>query len=141
MGKKTKAPRVVLDTNVLVSALLFRGEMSRFVSLWKSGAILPAVSKDTFDELLCVLNYPKFKLTPFEIKAIVQEEILPYFEVVEVEDEVHGICSDPDDDMFISCALANKSDYIISGDKALCDVRKFKSVKIITAAEFLLRYS
>jgi len=99
MGKKEKAPlKVVLDTNILVSALLFRGELSRLVDLWKNGKLTPVISKETFRELKAVFEYPKFHLTKDEIKTIIEEEILPFFEVVEVAEEVSGICNDPDDD-------------------------------------------
>ena len=50
MGKKQeKVKRVVLDTNVLISALLFRGELSKIVGLWQKGKIIPVISKETFN--------------------------------------------------------------------------------------------
>lgn len=139
MGKKKEVRRVVLDTNVLVSALLFRGELSRLVTLWKSGEVTPIISRETFEEFQAVLSYPKFKLADSEIKTIIEDEVLPYFEVVENTDEVRGVCKDPDDDKFIACALSARADFIVSGDKALCDLGKYKSVRIITANEFLKR--
>lgn len=137
MGKKKEVRRVVLDTNILVSALIFRGELARLVDAWKSGDIIPIISKETFEEFHAVLSYPKFRLTDSEIKAIVEDEVLPYFEVIEKTAEVIGVCKDPDDDMFIACAISAKADFIVSGDKALCDVGRYKSVRIITATEFL----
>ena len=62
--------RVVLDTNVLVSALLFKGRLARLVELWQKGAIVPVISKETFDELRTVLCYPKFALNAEEIRRI-----------------------------------------------------------------------
>ena len=138
MGKKEKAPlKVVLDTNILVSALLFRGELSRIVELWKNGRLIPVISKETFQELKAVLEYPKFHLTKDEIRTLIEEEILPFFEVVEVADEVSGICSDPDDNKFISCALSASAEVIVSGDKHLCELRTYKSVRIIRAADLM----
>ncbi len=137
MGKKKEVRRVVLDTNILISALIFRGELSMLVELWKSGEIVPIISKETFEEFRAVLSYPKFRLTENEIKVIIEEEVLSFFEVVEGVEDINGVCTDPDDDKFIACALAANADFIVSGDKALCDVGRFKSVKIITAAEFL----
>ncbi len=68
MGKKPKKIiRVVLDTNVLISALLFKGELSRIVGLWQKGKIVPVISKETFSELKTVLEYPKFSLSGAEI--------------------------------------------------------------------------
>jgi len=57
--------------------------------------------------------------------------VLPFFEIVETTVEVSGVCKDPDDDKFIACALAGSSDFIVSGDKDLCDIAKCKSVKIV----------
>lgn len=138
MGKKQeKVKRVVLDTNVLVSALLFKGALSKFVELWQKGKVIPIISKETFEELRTVLEYLKFSLSQDEIKSIIKHEILTYFEIVEVKKEVKGICRDPEDDKFISCALSASADYIVSGDKDLSDLKQYKSVKIIKASNFL----
>lgn len=137
MGKKEETLKIVLDTNVLVSALLFKGELSRLVDLWKKGDIIPVFSRETFREFKTVLGYPKFSLTAQEIKMLIEEEVLPFFEIIEIADKVRGICRDPDDDMVIACAVSAKADFIVSGDKDLLDIRKYKSVRIISASEFL----
>ena len=61
--------RVVLDTNALVSALLFSGVSSKLVSLWQNGSIAPLLSREILDEYLRVLSYPKFALSEKEIKS------------------------------------------------------------------------
>jgi len=138
MGKKEKtAIKVVLDSNILISALLFRGDLSEIVVLWRDGRILPVISKETFRELRAVLEYPKFRLTKDEIEMLIEEEILPFFEVVEIINDVRGICKDPDDDKFISCAVAASADYVVSGDRQLCEVGKYKTVRIIRASDLL----
>jgi putative PIN family toxin of toxin-antitoxin system len=138
MGARQKTiGRVVLDTNVLVSALLFKPALSRIIDLWQGGAIIPVISKDTFQELRAVLEYPKFALSLDEIRAILEQEILPFFEVIDISEEVTGICRDPADDKFLSCALSAGADYLVSGDKALIDLKQYKTVKIITPADFL----
>jgi uncharacterized protein len=138
MGARKKAlMRVVLDTNVVVSALLFKTALSKIIDLWQRGAIIPAISKETFQELQTVLAYPKFALTPDEIRAMLEGEILPFFEVIEVREDVKGICADSADDKFLACALATSSDYLVSGDKAVTELKQYKSVKIIKLSEFL----
>ncbi|MBF0560349.1 MAG: putative toxin-antitoxin system toxin component, PIN family [Nitrospirae bacterium] len=138
MGKKEKTVRkVVLDTIVLISSILFKGELAGIVDLWKRGKIVPVVSGETFDEFRKVLEYPKFRLTNGEIKTIIEEEVLPFFEIVDITAEVSGICKDPDDDKFLACALSASADLIVSGDKDLCDIAKYKSVKIVRASELL----
>ena len=138
MGKKPKkVKRVVLDTNVLVSALLFKGTLSKIIELWQRGKILPVISKETFDELRTVLEYPKFSLTRDEIQSIIENEVLPFFEIVDVIKDVKDISKDPSDDKFISCALSASADYLVSGDKDLYDLRRFRSIKIIKVSDFL----
>lgn len=140
MGKKKEqVVKVVLDTNILVPALLFGGELSKIIDLWKEGRIVPLFSKDTLSEFKTVLAYPKFSLTTQEIKAIIEEEALPYFEVVEVADKIKGVCRDADDDAdkFIACAVAASADSIVTGDKALLEIGKYRSIKIVNTAVLL----
>lgn len=139
MGKKKREiKKVVLDTNILVSALLLKGELSKIVDLWEKGKIIPVISMETFEELKNVLEYPKSSLTEDEKRIIIEEEVLPFFEVVDVIDKITGICRDPDDDKFLSCALSASADFIIvSGDEDLCSLKKYKSIKIIKASDLL----
>jgi len=137
VGQKQRTViRVVLDTNVLVSALLFSGEIGNVVSSWKVRKFLPVFSQDTFDEFRRVLAYPKFSLKTREIDALLQYEVLPFCEVVDIEDEIIGVCRDSADDKFLSCAVAAKADYIVSGDKDLLVLGNFRNIPIITAAAF-----
>ena len=138
MGERQgKVNRVVLDTNVLVSALLFKGKISRLVQLWQKRRIIPVISKETFAELTAVPHYPKFSLSKDEIRSLIEHEVLPYFEVVVVVKKVKGVCRDPGDDKFISCALSASVDCIVSGDKDFCDLGQYKNVRIISASDFL----
>jgi uncharacterized protein len=136
MGEKKKGLKVVLDTNVLVSALLFYGPLSRIVDLWESGRIIPVLSHDTFKEFQQVLAYPKFHLTKEEISGIIQQ-CMAYFDVVEVTFRVKGICRDPHDDKFLSCAHAASAEMLVSGDRDLLALREYKGVKIISSSEFM----
>jgi uncharacterized protein len=137
MGKKKGKIKVVLDTNVLVSALLFKKETSKIVDLWKSREIIPVVSMETFDEFRKVLEYPRFALSKDEIHVIIYKEVLPFFEVVEITKGVKGVCKDPDDDKFLSCALSAKTKFIVSGDKDLHRLQMYKSVRIINPSDLL----
>ncbi len=137
MVKKKSRIKVVLDTNVLVSALLVRKETSRIVDLWKEEKIIPVFSDETFDEFKTVIGYPKFSLTKDEINSIIFEEVLPFLEVVEVRNRTEGICKDPDDDKFISCALSAGADFLVSGDNDLCSLGNYRSAKIIRPSDFI----
>jgi len=135
-----KVRRVVLDTNVLVSALLFTGKLSKIVDLWRQAKMIPLISRETFEELRAVLEYPKFSLAPDEIQSIIENEILPFFEVVEIQENVRGVCRDPGDDKFIACAVSAPADFLVSGDKDLTGLKRYKTVKIIRVSEFLSMY-
>lgn len=134
--KKEMTPQVVLDTNVLVSALLFKGSLSKMVDLWKRGRIKPVFSRAIFQEFIRVLTYPKFALTPGEILTLLEEEVLPYFEVVKVIRKVKGICRDPADDKFLSCALAGRAIYLVTGDEDLLVLKQYQQTRIINPADF-----
>jgi putative PIN family toxin of toxin-antitoxin system len=107
------------------------------VRLWQEGKIVPIISKETFGELRTVLEYPKFSLSRAEIKSLTEHEILPFFEVVNVSEHIRGACRDPGDDKFISCAISAKADFIVTGDKDLCDLKKYQFVRIIHASNFI----
>ena len=138
MGKKKKeVVRVVLDTNVIVSALLFTGEVSRAFQLWRDQRIIPVICRETFQELRDVLRYPKFGLTDEEILEIIESEVLPYFEVIDLVEEVQNVCRDPDGDKFIACAISAAVDYLVTGDRDLADLKRYRNMRILTVGEFL----
>jgi putative PIN family toxin of toxin-antitoxin system len=138
MGKRKKEGlKVLLDTNVLISGLLFTGETSRVVRLWQDRRIIPVISRETFEELRSILQYPKFALSRREIRDIVEMEILPYFEVIDVVERVRNVCRDPEDDKFIACAISAGVDYLVTGDRDLADMKRYKNIRILTIAEFL----
>lgn len=140
MGEREKTGlKVVLDTNVLISALLFRGELAQIVELWKTGKIIPLLTRETFEEFRQVLEYPRFSLTHSEIKTLVEDEVLPFFEVVETGEKITGVCRDAEDDKFIACALSGRADFVVSGDKDLLEIGKHKTVKIISGRKLLGR--
>jgi len=138
MGKRPeKVKRVVLDTNVLVSALLFEGRVAEVARLWQEHKIVPLLSKETFDELRKVLQYPKFSLSDNEIETVITEEILPFFEIVDITEEAENICRDREDDKFISCAMSGSADYVVSGDEDLCSLERYRGIRFIRPSQFL----
>lgn len=116
-----KRPRVVLDTNVLVSALVFGGaRWRRLRSGWQSRRFVPLASRETAAELIRVLCYPKFKLSAKERESLLAD-YLPYTEVVDVPTGIPGLpeIRDPEDRKFLELATAGKADVVISGDDDL----------------------
>jgi len=131
--------KVVIDTNVLVSALLFGGGPGALVTLWKSGRIRSLYSGDMADEYLRVLAYPKFSLSEEEIDFLFSQEILPWFQIVTVTLDQPFVIADPSDDKFIWCAIAGKADVIISGDDHLLNFTP-SPVPVVSPSEFLKEY-
>lgn len=129
--------RAILDTNVLISALLFPGLPSRLVAAWQEGQFLPVVSPSILDEYLRALAYPKFKLTAEEISGLLEEAFLPFIETVRTKGAPFKLLADPDDAKFIECALAADVPWIVSGDADLLDVGRVQTVQIVTVRHFL----
>ncbi|HXV83952.1 MAG TPA: putative toxin-antitoxin system toxin component, PIN family [Candidatus Binatia bacterium] len=129
--------RVVLDTNVLVSALLFAGISSELVPLWQRSAITILLSRAILEEYLRVLGYPKFELSEVEIKGLIEEEVLPYAEVVNPRRRLRVVERDPSDNKFFECAVTGRARLIISGDKDLLSIGRYRQIQIQTPAKFL----
>jgi uncharacterized protein len=129
--------RVVLDTNTVISALLFSGIASRLVAASQSGAFRPLLSKEILDEYVRVLAYPKFELTAAEIRALVEEEILPSVDTIRVRKRLRPPVSDRDDHKFLECAVAGRATCLVTGDRQLRTLGTYRGVTILNAAEFL----
>lgn len=140
---------MVLDTNVVLSALLFKqGAVPRFRRLWQEAVIHPLVSADTAKELVRVLAYPKFRLSDADREELLAD-YLPYAKAVRPEDHTDALegvprCRDPFDDMFLSLAQAGRADLLITGDKDLLDLndsyqRRMRFL-IVTPTEALKRW-
>ena len=133
-------PRLVLDTNVLVSALLFRSEASALFDAWRVGRFRLAVSEPILDEYGRVLGYPKFRLSEREAAAIMRQLILPYCDLFQTLDQPR-FCSDPDDDKFIHCSLAAHAAALVSGDRAVLALGpRCGRVAIISVSDACGRY-
>jgi hypothetical protein len=139
MGKTPAKLRIVLDTNALVSGLLFGGEPGRIISLWKKGRVVPLLSKDVLLEYVRVLGYPKFGLSKEEIKGLVEEQVLPFAEMVVVDEIPAIIPDDSGDDKFLALALAGRAKFIVSGDRHLLALGAYRGAAILTPRHFLER--
>ncbi len=131
--------RVVLDTNVVVSALLFRGVASRLHGHWRVGRIRLVVSTDTLAELARVLHYPKFKLAKELIEALIATEFMPFCDVVD-PDPAPPVCRDSTDDKFLWCARDGAAEMLVTGDPDLLTLAPaWSGVSIVRVADLLVR--
>jgi len=129
--------RVVLDTNILVSALITYGGNE-----WKvfrevvEGRVLSLTSEAIIDEFLEVIAEPRFGYSKFQISIIFLSLIdMPYM-VIPTE-ELNVIKDDPSDNKILECAVSGNAQYIISGDKHLLALGEYQGIKIINSSDFL----
>lgn len=114
-------PRAVIDTNVILSALVFGGcATARVRRAWQAGLLLPLASTATVQELMRVLAYPKFKLSANDQRELLAD-YLPFAEVVTVPEPPPRVpdCRDPHDLPFLHLAVAGKADLLVTGDADL----------------------
>ena len=129
--------RAVLDTNVLVSALLFTGLPSQLVPAWQAGRVRPVVSAEILDEYVRVLAYSKFRLTDSEIRGLIEEEVLPFVETVRAQSISVPTLRDSDDMTFLACAKTAGVRWLVTGDDDLLSLRQVESVEIVSVTIFL----
>ena len=126
---------------MVISALLFSGKTGTLPNFWKKKKFIFLLSREILKEYIQVLSYPKFALGEEEIKYLVEKEILPFTEVIEVKSKVKVIKEDPEDNKFLSLAIEGKADYIVSGDRHLLSLKNYSGIKIISLTTFLKKLS
>jgi len=127
--------RVVIDTNVFVSAVL-GNTLQAIFDYWLAGSFVLIVSNEIVQEYLGVLRRPKFHLTA-EIIDPIMAQIFQRAEFVTSETQIDIIRTDPSDNKFLEAALAGQAVYIVSGDSHLLELESYHRVQIITARVFL----
>ena len=125
---------VLLDSNVLFSAILFGGIPKKILGLISEGSVRACTSPSLIEELLETLR-KKTSLRNEQLLAI-KSSIEDMFTIVSPREEI-SVCRDPDDNRVLEAAGADKCDFIITGDSDLLTLGKYKSIPIITPAEFL----
>lgn len=131
--------RIVLDTNLVLSALIFGGQrMAQFRALWQSDRLQPLICRETAAELIRTLKYPKFKLTTSEQLELLSD-YLPYCETVQLKNPGPPMpdCRDPADIPFLQLALEGKADLLVTGDRDLLVLQNRFSIPIITLRQLI----
>ena len=116
--------RIVLDTNVTISALSWEGNPRKIYDMEK--------------EFIRVLGYEKFGLSPQEITPFLRT-LRTHARHVDTKSKIAVVIADPTDNIFLECALDGSADFLISGDRHLLDIKVYKGIEILKSAEFLLR--
>jgi putative PIN family toxin of toxin-antitoxin system len=128
--------RVVLDTNVLVSALISDGKPRELFRKGIENQFLIVTSDPMLKELTCVLGRAKFKTNPNEIHRITLS-LHSSAEVVNVKTKFRVVKEDPKDDIVIETAYDGHVDFIVTGDRHLLELESFRGIKITTVEKIL----
>ncbi|MBI5675866.1 MAG: putative toxin-antitoxin system toxin component, PIN family [Nitrospirae bacterium] len=130
--------RVVLDTNVTISAFFWGGHPRTIYNLIQDRNLIMLISKDIENEFIRVMGYSKF--------AVSSKEILPFIrnlrssaEFTKTSSKISAITADPTDNIFLECAVDGRADYIISGDRHLLDLGTYNGIAILKAKDFLIK--
>jgi putative PIN family toxin of toxin-antitoxin system len=128
--------RAVIDTNVVISGVFWKGPPYRILQAWVNGSFIPLLSPEVIDEYKRVIEEVCQKRgigTPLPILDILLTKAQLMIPL-----PLHGqICDDPDDDKFLSLAASGAVSYVVSGDKALLRVKEYQGCSIVTANHFL----
>jgi hypothetical protein len=127
-------PRVVLDTNVYISGIVFGGRPAYLLQLAEGSYFQLLTSNAIRQEVERVLS-EKFRWTP----AMISATCLPFWRASQLVASTFEItdCIDPDDNRILECALAGHADCIVSGDHHLLDMKSFRGIAILNINGFL----
>jgi len=127
--------KVVIDTNIYISAIFWGGKPRKIIDLGRDGKVLILTSSDITKEIAEKLQ-TRFKLDKEEVRQILLD--LSSFTIpIHVTRQIQAVYDDPDDDKFIECAVSGNADYIVSGDRHLLQLKEYSDIKILKASEFL----
>jgi hypothetical protein len=135
-------PKVIIDTNLFVSAFLKETAISRsLLNEWKKGSFVLIISEPILEEIVKVLSRPRImnltKISKGEIRELANL-LIERAEIVKPKRKFY-LARDPKDNMFLEAAFAGKADYLVTGDKDLLALKKFRKTKIINTRDFLNR--
>jgi putative PIN family toxin of toxin-antitoxin system len=137
-NEPNKAPsmvRVVIDTNILVSALIKRGKPRKLVlKLLEEHTVI--LSRQMLAELADVLTREKFAVKPSQVDRFLTI-LIRKSKIVKPSSHFKVIKEDPDDDVILNTAYAGKAQYIVTGDKHLLALKDFKRTKIVKVNQII----
>ena len=134
----------VLDTNVWLSGIFWKGNPSKIIQLGETGKIEIVITKPILEEILEILKREsKFQRFLGDRRIVMEDlirKILSISKFVETKSHIELIEKDPDDNKILEAAVESKADYIISGDAHLLDIKSFGETKILSPKQFLDLY-
>lgn len=137
------ALKVVIDTNIAISGLLWMGLPNKILKLARDGFIDICSTETICEELAKVLEYSRFQKRLAELGLTCDEVIDYYMDIVTIYKEnakIDIIKADKSDNRFIEAALDSGCNIIITGDEHLLEIKEFKNITILKPKEFLEVY-
>lgn len=135
LAKGPKPIKVVIDTNVYISAIIFGGIPEDVLNLIKDKKVVGFTSPKILLELSNKLN-TKFSWNEERIKLIIKN-LSRYIQVVDPGLKLTVVKEDPKDNKILECAAVSDADYIITGDKHLLKLKEFEEIKIVAPGDFI----
>jgi putative PIN family toxin of toxin-antitoxin system len=128
--------KVVLDTNVFISGIYFTGPPYKILQAWREGKIQLVISYEILDEYQRVgeilsEGHPDVDLKPI-LDYVIQHAVINSSPPLP-----EGVCDDPDDDKFLACALASRSNIVVSGERHLLKVSGYRNIEVIKPRDFV----
>ena len=135
MNNTNDSIRIVIDTNVFISAIVFGGKPRQVINLVADDSVTFIMAEAIITELrrIIVSKFPGFLEDLMKVEKLLEQDA----EWVKLGFNTERITRDPNDDKFIETALIGNCHYIISGDKDLLDLKEYKGIKILSPAGFL----
>jgi putative PIN family toxin of toxin-antitoxin system len=131
--------RLVLDTNVIISGVYFSGPPHDILDAWRLGRIEFVVSAEILDEYGRVGEQLAKQFPGVQLEAFL-ELLTLRARIVNAPPLKENVCSDPNDDKFLACAIASGTRTICSGDKALLKVSDYKGITVLNPKDFVVGY-
>jgi len=128
--------KVVLDTNILISAIVFGGKPRQIFEAAIKGKIQLVLTEEIIEEMRRILEGKKFQY-PKEITDLIIHELEALAEIVKPKERITVIEKDPEDNRVLECAQESQADFIVSGDTHLLEIQDYKRTKIVTPEKFL----
>jgi len=128
--------KLVLDTNVFISSFFWSGNPRKIMTRIIERKDVLFASNEILQEVFFVMSRPKFNVSHHQVVHFVNS-IAEISSRVNLLGTVKGVCRDSDDDKILECAILGKVDFIITGDKDLLILKKFKEIPILSPLEYI----
>ena len=144
MSTENRKPRVVLDTNVLISGMFWDGKPAEIIRKAEYKEIEVVISRPILEELEGVLKRPYFENNFGDMDKKIREISIKFIQIfegpIETKKNIDVIKKDKSDNRILECAVEGYADFVISGDEHLLELKEFRGIEILEPDAFLKRY-